>query len=274
MLKSIKNTILSFLKSIFIRKFMYPINKLMYRIFLRGIGILNHRNEYISGEVNFLKKYLSLRSGSEIVVFDIGAHIGNYSKLVRNFSKKAKIYAFEPNPLTFRKLEENAKSYNFTAFCLGCGEKDGRFKLYDYNNQDATPHATFCKNVIEKIHSSPSIETEAGVVRLDNFIANELRIKKIDLLKIDTEGYDFMVLKGAQRLICENAIDIIQFEFNEMNIISRVFFKDFVDLLFNYEFYRLLPDGLVSLGEYDPVIYEIFAFQNIVAIRKDLSLRI
>ncbi len=271
-LKSIKKHLLVILKTIFVRKFMYQINNFMYKLFLRGIGILNYENKNISGEIFFLKKYLRQKGDKEIIVLDIGANIGDYSKIVRPFSQRAKIYAFEPNPAAFRKLEENAKRYNFTAFCLGCGDKEGRFKLYNYKNCEDSSHGTFCKDVIEKIHSSFSVGTNAAIVRLDNFLTNELGIKKIDLLKIDTEGYDFNVIKGAEKLVRENAIDVIQFEFNKMNVMSRVFFKDFVVFLFNYEFYRLLPDGLVGLGEYDPVIYEIYAFQNIIAIKKGLSL--
>ena len=62
-------------------------------------------------------------------------------------------------------------------------------------------------------------------------------------------------------------IDLIHFEFNEMNVASRIFFKDFYDLLKGYRFYRMLPDGLIDLGEYKAYQMEIFGYQNIVAIR-------
>ena len=54
----------------------------------------------------------------------------------------------------------------------------------------------------------------------------------------------------------------------EMNVISKTFFKDIVDLLPGYDFYRLLPDGLKALGTYKSAHFEIFSFQNIVAIKK------
>jgi len=76
---------------------------------------------------------------------------------------------------------------------------------------------------------------------------------------------------GAIELIKNNKIDVIHFEFNEMNVYSRVFFRDFHELLVNYNFYRMLPDGLVFLGDYNPIYQEIFAYQNIVVIRKDLK---
>ena len=79
------------------------------------------------------------------------------------------------------------------------------------------------------------------------------------------------MLKGAVKTIENNIIDIIQIEFNEMNVVSRTFMKDLVDLLPSFTFYRLMPDGMRPLGEYNPVVYEIFAFQNIVAIRNHIN---
>ena len=91
-------------------------------------------------------------------------------------------------------------------------------------------------------------------------------ITTIDFLKIDTEGNELNVLKGAQRMLTSNSINIIQFEFNEMNIISRVFLKDFYTILRGYEFYRLNTNELLPLGNYKS-INEIFQFQNIIAIK-------
>ncbi len=72
-------------------------------------------------------------------------------------------------------------------------------------------------------------------------------------------------------MIEANTIDVIQFEFNEMNVISRVFMRDFFTLLPNYRIYRLLPDGVIAFQTYDPIFMEVFAFQNIACIRRDLD---
>ncbi len=67
---------------------------------------------------------------------------------------------------------------------------------------------------------------------------------------------------------------MIQFEFNAMNVFSRAFFRDFWAFLPHYDFYRLLPDGPVSLGEYSPIFWELFASQNIVAVRRGCRVRL
>jgi hypothetical protein len=97
----------------------------------------------------------------------------------------------------------------------------------------------------------------------------ENRIEYVNLLKIDTEGHEIEVIKGFLSFIKANKVNAIQFEFNEMNIISRVFFIDFWDMLPNYNFYRILPDGIVLIKNYSPVCCEIFAYQNILAILKE-----
>jgi hypothetical protein len=90
-------------------------------------------------------------------------------------------------------------------------------------------------------------------------------VNEIDLLKIDVEGGELNVLKGCKGAIREKKIKVIHFEFNEMNTLCRVFFKDFIAALPYYVFFRMLPSGLIPLGEYRPLMHEIFAFQNIVA---------
>jgi hypothetical protein len=94
-----------------------------------------------------------------------------------------------------------------------------------------------------------------------------------DLLKIDVEGAELEVLKGAVGAIKAGKIDVIQFEFNEMNVVSRVFFRDFWHVLDGYSFYRLLPFGLFPIRNYRTFFCELFAFQNIVAVRSGVALQ-
>ena len=62
---------------------------------------------------------------------------------------------------------------------------------------------------------------------------DEKKIDDIDFIKIDVEGHELAVLQGAVNMINQNRIKVIQFEFNVANILSRVFLKDFYDLLEN-----------------------------------------
>ena len=104
------------------------------------------------------------------------------------------------------------------------------------------------------------------VETLDVFAERE-KFRHIDFIKIDTEGNEFAVLQGASNLLKQGDIECIQFEMNEMNVVSRIFFNDFRKTLNNYQLYRLLPRGLMPLSNV-PLETELFAFQNIFALHK------
>jgi FkbM family methyltransferase len=220
----------------------------------------------VKAEKYFLKKLFAVPGKK--VVFDVGANVGNYAEEIRQFSKDADIYSFEPHPQTFEKLNNRAASLNAKAFDYALSSSTGTIKFYDYVGSDggSTEHASALKEVIEDIHHKQSIEYEVKSIRLDDFVKQH-SIQKIDLLKIDTEGFEMEVLKGAKNLLDQKRIDLIQIEFNEMNVVSRTYLRDFMQLLPDYRFFRLMRDGLLPLDNYFAGYHEIFAFQNILAVR-------
>jgi FkbM family methyltransferase len=250
---------------IFSKPWLIKFNKLLFGLSLRGLGILNYKTKYQSGELDWLKRYLS--SIETPVVFDVGANIGDYSNDIIKLFPNALIYAFEPHPKNFVKLTSSGKR-NLHCFNKAVGNQQEQILLHDYEENDGSAHASLYREVIEEIHQEKSISYKVDVITLDIFCA-EQRIKSIDLLKIDTEGNELKCLIGAKQLLKDNKIKAIQFEFNEMNIISRCTFKDFWDLLYNFNLYRLLPGGnLLEIKEYSPVFCEIYAYQNIIALKR------
>lgn len=258
--------ILRVYRALFARRIFYKLNKLLYHCSLSGLGVLNYENDTVSGEARFLKKHLKGRLGG--VVFDVGANVGDYSRMVLQVSPQVMLYAFEPHPKTFKVLTNNLHQSNFFPVNAAAGEEESVLSLYDYESKDdGSSHASLYQDVIENIHKAKSIEYKVQVLSLGAF-AKSKNIEKIDLLKIDTEGNELNVLKGMIEYIESGKIEAIHFEFNEMNISSRTYFRDFWKMLPNYDFYRLLPDGMAKIEKYSPVSCEIFAYQNIVALLK------
>ena len=254
---------------IFVRKRLYRLNRVLYQLALRGIGILNFEDSKVSGERTFLQTLLQHRRG--LIVLDVGANVGEYSNSVARLDGSAKIYAFEPHPTTFTHLALAAKANRYSAINAAVGEQEGCLTLFDYATHDGSQHASLYRSVIEEIHGAVSTGVQVDVLTVDGFMRAH-GVGAIGLLKIDTEGHEYQVLKGAMNALCDGGIEVIHFEFNEMNVISRVFMKDFFDLLKSYRLYRMFPDGLVELVKYSAITSEIFAYQNIVAVHSSSDL--
>lgn len=255
-----------FISFVISRQILYKINFYFYKKILIGIGINLNYDIYKSGEYEFLNSYL--KTIKEPIVFDVGANIGDYSRAIKKINKDAVIYAFEPHPINFNKLKENMKSYDGISLVnKGLGKEKGNLYIYDYKNNDGSPRASIYKEVIEFMYGSSTVKHEIELDTIDNFLEKN-RINKIDLLKIDTEGNELDVLRGALKSINNGYINVIQFEFNYTNIIPRNFLYDFFIILKDYDLYRLLRKGMVKLKN-EPY-NEIFLFQNIVAIKKSI----
>ncbi|MBI1792660.1 MAG: FkbM family methyltransferase [Chloroflexi bacterium] len=237
------------------------------------IGILNYRNASESGEhyliSTWLKSFLEATGIDQPCFFDVGANIGYYSEsLLTNFPS-AKIFAFEPNPDTFQTLNmlSQKKPNNIRTFNTALGATIGDLEFYIRNDNASSSHATFYQDVLTNIHHYDDVRSfKVPVDTIDHFCFQN-HVERIDLLKIDTEGHEVQVLQGAKNALETGIVRSIQFEFNEMNIYSRSFLWDFVEILNDFNLYRLLPTSLLPI-HYDSR-HEIFLFQNFLAIRND-----
>ncbi len=235
------------------------------------IGISKWQNNKFSGEDYLIKRFLPkyFKGENNLTIFDVGANIGNYTHTLVDAFPNSKIYAFEPNPLTFNLLKENTKNNNFIhCYKIGFSNLKGTSEIFSYKSDEISEHASLYKDVMSDLHNDNSISSfQINLETLDEF-CSEHQIAKIDFIKIDTEGHEYSVLSGASNLIKSKAIEVIQFEFNEMNVISRTYLKDFYNILYdNYEIYRLDSKKLIHLKEYSTA-NEIFQYQNIIAIKR------
>lgn len=245
------------------------LNRFLAEAGLRGLGILNYKDARGSGE-GWLVRQIASTFGT-LVVLDVGANVGTYAAAVLEASPDADIHAFEPHPGTFERLQRRASTVGFTAVNLACGDRPGTLELFDYaGSASGTEHASIHKAVIEQVHGQAARSWTVGVTTVDRYL-DEVDLPHVNLLKVDTEGHEYAVLLGAQGAMARGHFDLIQFEFNEMNIVARRFMLDFFELLEGFSLFRLLPDGLLpimSTGE--PLLREVYAFQNVVAVRASL----
>lgn len=252
----------------FARRIFQKWNTFLFHLSLRGLGILNFGNDNVTGERHLIHKILpELFENDRPVCFDVGANIGNFSKKIFSRFPNAKIFAFEPHPVSYSLLVERFTQENITCQQKAMGKEQGKTVLYNRTDDDGSSHASLYRRVISDIHGQDLVSEDVDIDTIDSY-AEKNDVDQIDFLKIDTEGNEFDVLLGAQYLLNQNRIDLIYFEFNQMNVISHVFLDDFKRILSNYQLYRLLPKGLLPLNG-SQITTELFAYQNILAVHED-----
>jgi len=131
-------------------------------------------------------------------VFDVGANIGIYSLLgAKLVGQCGSVHAFEPTPATFAQLVANVMLNGFNWIHLNqkaVSEKSGTSLLYLYKQNPINSLAR--QDWVGQPLGQIAIET----VTLDEYVS-EQALPRVDLVKIDVEGAEILVLKGARQLL-------------------------------------------------------------------------
>jgi len=186
-------------------KVIKELTKAVFRSF--GLDLRPARNIPFGVEWYHDIQYFTKASKLEIIL-DVGANIGQTALSLSKHFSDSLIYCFEPVPSTFEELVTSTKALpKVKAINQALGEKINRVPM------TAKPLAEQNTLVING-NKSTSGDCETVLVdvnTLDNFCQSN-KIDKINLLKIDTEGYEMNVLKGAQQLLSAHKIDYIVVE--------------------------------------------------------------
>ena len=212
---------------------------------------------------NYIKK------NKKKIVFDVGSFKGKFTEKILKIDKNSinsKFYLFDPNPnglKYIKKLKKNNKNIYYN--CIGLDNKIKKkiFHLNRFFEASGSSFQTILKNdkmwnnsrkkVLnlfnffnkKKLEEFEKIEVKTNTI--DNFCKSK-KIKNIDLLKIDAEGHEEYILKGAINLL-KNCVNIIyvevlskknSFEFKKNKIIS--FLNNF-----GFEFIKEYPIKSVSI---------------------------
>jgi FkbM family methyltransferase len=174
------------------------------------------------------------------------------------------VFAFEPALSSFDRLtRRHANHDNVHLFQLALGQADETVALY--SDGEASSMASLYQRRMGHALRFFEFKEQVTVKRLDSFCALH-GISHIDLLKLDVEGHELSVLRGAGTLLTTGAIDMIQFEFGRASVDARVFMKDFFELFGDrYAVHRVVCDGLTPVREYRETL-EVFLTTNYVAI--------
>jgi len=222
---------------------------MIQKIILWGLSLFDYY--YQKKWIKFLKKN---KYNNFKLLIDVGAHKGESIKLFsKNFVIK-KIISFEASPINFqylkKKIKNNKLGYNNTEIVLENTALGAEDKIIEFNQFNESSSSTikeidkeskYYKRKFRLINFLNNKETyqkiKIKISKLKDYIEKN-NIKKIDFMKIDTEGYEFEILLGLENKI--KIVDIIMFEHHYDNMIKKGYtFEDINKLLIKNNFNKI-----------------------------------
>lgn len=170
-------------------------------------------------DLQFMQKIL--KHGDFFI--DAGANIGLFSLFASKLvGKNGKVFSFEPTAITYKRFLENCalnNIENIQAENIGLSENDGQLFLnISENGLDAWN--TFASQSHIQFRKGENVP----VKKLDNYIKEKaIDFSKIKFIKIDVEGWEIPVIKGAKDLLLANDKIVLMVEFTQKNSIAAGF---------------------------------------------------
>jgi FkbM family methyltransferase len=169
----------------------FKINGHFFRVDPRYISSMSSEYETL------VSSYIQKGTKTGDTCFDIGSNVGIYTLLFSKWAgPDAKIVAFEPNPTTYRALETHVRlnelGNRVTAVNAAVSDVPGMMKMFCSGFDGRSRLGSANEDV-----AATAVETDVKLVTVDQ-IADELGLTP-DVMKIDVEGFELQVLRGAVR---------------------------------------------------------------------------
>ena len=224
--------------------------------------LLNELDNYIQKKnIDVLKKNLNKNLALYV---DVGSHYGEMIKTISNEFNVKKIFAFEPNPACISSLK-NLNQNNVKIFQTALGEKNGFAQLNigyissmsTINNLNYESFYTKIKKLVIRLFYLRNTIYRNKIKVKKSLLFNILKknkVKKIDLIKIDTEGHEFNVLKGLRNYIKKTNIVLLEYHYDDSLIKNYNFEK--LNLFFVKNNFKLISKNKMLLRKGFELIYK------------------
>ncbi len=203
---------------------------------LYNITYTNFKNKNDKHEIDLLKKLI--KPGDHVL--DIGANIGFYAKIISGaVGATGKVYCFEPDATNFKYLKKNTAGIsNIRLFNMAVSDKEEIIKVYKSKLLNVD-HRTYPVNNYDSVEEISANSIDTLISRKD--------IEKVDLIKIDIQGFELTAFKGMNNLLSLHTDLKILAEYWPHGFkragTSAIEFYDFFDRM-NYQFRSLENDKL------------------------------
>lgn len=184
-----------------------------------------------------------------MVFADIGANQGEYTVFAAKRVPNGRVLSFEPSDSSYRSLEENIRINRFsnvTAYNVGLHEQAGVFEIYEPDDTEKarhTPIPGLRNEGVSTIYKVQDISRLRGTIKVEAFdqVFAETGLDRLDVMKIDVEGAELPVLRGAVTSLKRYRPTILM-ELNKLTFEAAGYaVSDVVGFLadLNYEFYTV-----------------------------------
>jgi FkbM family methyltransferase len=219
-------------------------------VFGKGKTALKTKNAFDAQRLFFDKN-------EKLLIFDVGAYVGEVTKIYKKIFPSSIIYCFEPFPDSFQKLKRLSVNKFIRPQQIAISDHVNKTKLYV--NVDTTCNSFFPRpkdGMKYYSHKAKNIgEIEVETITIDDFCSTK-KIKKIDILKLDVEGAEKKALKGASDKLSKYAIYLIytevmfttHYEGGCMFCELASFLKQYDYTLFNLYNLKRAKDGQLRWG--------------------------
>jgi FkbM family methyltransferase len=224
----------------------------------------------LTSEVEVIKT--SIKSND--VIFDVGAFNGEWSQAVIQEHKNVCVHQFEPMEESFKVLSslfvEGCKTNKIFQNNLALSDVRAKVKFYYYPFLPVLSTKYRRPKYIEDKFSLKVRECEVNTTTLDLY-CEEKEIQKIDFLKIDAEGSELAILKGASSLLKEGKVKNIQFEYGACFYDAGITFEQVWLFLHSFDFivFEICSDKLKCIEKPEDFLTDYSTVTgNCLAMRK------
>lgn len=187
-------------------------------------------NQFEIEELNYIKSQLS----NDGVFIDIGANIGIFSLVMAAKSSGIQVHAFDPIKLNTNLLSTSIEMNGLTNIIVNqtcIGDYDGTVE-FSLSSDSAY------SSILDSGRKLEVKKLQVPIVRLDSYVSN-MKITRIDFIKIDVEGAEKLVIEGASNVLCTPSLrpKLMMIELCDINLKAfKTSVKEVVDLMINYKY--------------------------------------
>lgn len=244
------------------------INKIFLNFGYRILSLseLNYlkKNSKHKNYINFDETYCKyFNTNNELVIFDIGSDTGQSVERFRKIFPNSIIHCFEPSFESF-KILKNSNYSNVILNNTGLSYKEHSAIFYEFINNNEISSFNKISNKSQfppNLDTTNLIKSDKKMTSIDLYV-EKTNLTNIDICKIDTQGFEVNVLKGATKTIKKNIIKFIEVEISASNLYENDFNFEIIFKILHENSFRLINLDKISYSREGKIYQFDLLFEN------------